>query len=332
MLTTNALILETAGKHLGLKEWPGAPDNPEIVEMFETVGHGWVQDDETAWCAAFVGSILSQIGLQHTGALNARSYENWGTEVSLQAARPGDIVVFWRETPDSWKGHVAILVRFDGDRVIVRGGNQGNSVTDAPYPLSRIVSIRRASANADIPTGRAVIKFGSRGAFVMDLQDQLKRLNYPVGQLDGIFGKHTRSAVLAFQADHNLTTDGVVGTKTWNALEKASPRALRTVDEATLRKAGSKTIAQADQGEKEAKVAGSAIGTLATVDTGKRLLDEVSKSGDMLKAAQTVLVDNWPVLLILVVGVLIATRGPKIMKGLKNIRVVDAILGNNLAR
>ena len=80
--------------------------NPKILQYFADVGHSEVKDDETAWCAAFVGAMLKRAGMPHTGKLNARSYLDWGDEVALEDAQEGDIVVFWRGTPDGWQGHV----------------------------------------------------------------------------------------------------------------------------------------------------------------------------------------------------------------------------------
>lgn len=50
-----------------------------------------------------------------------------------------------------------------------------------------------------------------RGNDILELQRQLKRLGYQVGPLDGSFGPTTERAVRAFQADYEVTNDGVVG-------------------------------------------------------------------------------------------------------------------------
>ena len=84
-----------ARKEIGTWEWKDG-HNPVVLQYFEDTGHAWVQDDETAWCAAFVGSMLKRAGFKHTGKLNARSYQNWGEPVERENARPGDIVVFTR--------------------------------------------------------------------------------------------------------------------------------------------------------------------------------------------------------------------------------------------
>ena len=76
----------------GTKEVKGQKDNPKIVQYFADVGHSWVKDDETAWCAAFVGSCLEKAGLTSTRALNARSYLKWGRKISKPVV--GCVVIF----------------------------------------------------------------------------------------------------------------------------------------------------------------------------------------------------------------------------------------------
>ena len=60
-----------------------------------------------------------------------------------------------------------------------------------------------------------------RGEDVRALQVDLNRLGYACGEVDGIFGPKTNTAVRAFQRDHGLEVDGVVGEKTRAALEEA---------------------------------------------------------------------------------------------------------------
>lgn len=143
-MNANAAILAAAGGHLGVKEWPGAKHNPEVLKYFADSGHAWVQDDETAWCAAYVGSVLASVGIQGTGQLNARSYLKWGTPVD--DPQPGDVVVFWRGDRNGWQGHVGFFVKWQGRDIVVRGGNQGNAVSDAVYSRDRLLGFRRAVA------------------------------------------------------------------------------------------------------------------------------------------------------------------------------------------
>ena len=120
-MTYSSRSLKIAGKYLGMHEWAGAQHNPKIVQMWKDIGQGWIVDDETPWCAAFVGSILGQAGAKGTGKANARSYLTWGAEVMPSDSIPGDVCVFWRGKPDGWKGHVAFLIQIKNNRVWVRG-------------------------------------------------------------------------------------------------------------------------------------------------------------------------------------------------------------------
>lgn len=70
---------------------------------------------------------------------------------------------------------------------------------------------------------RPSLKKGSKGDYVVELQQALIKLGYSVGNAgaDGDFGNATLAAVKRFQTDHKLTVDGVVGTKTWAAIDLA---------------------------------------------------------------------------------------------------------------
>lgn len=69
-------------------------------------------------------------------------------------------------------------------------------------------------------TGR-ILKEGSSGEDVKQLQKDLKKLGYYQASVDGIFGPKTTEAVKAFQTDNGLVSDGIVGPYTYFALEKA---------------------------------------------------------------------------------------------------------------
>jgi N-acetylmuramoyl-L-alanine amidase len=64
----------------------------------------------------------------------------------------------------------------------------------------------------------AVLKQGSKGNEVREMQRRLKLWGYYKGSVDGVFGASTKSAVIAFQKKNGLTADGVVGKSTYKAL------------------------------------------------------------------------------------------------------------------
>lgn len=60
----------------------------------------------------------------------------------------------------------------------------------------------------------AVSKYGSTGEEVKTLQKKLKELGYYNGEIDGIFGSQTQSAVKSFQRNVGITVDGIAGSQT----------------------------------------------------------------------------------------------------------------------
>lgn len=68
----------------------------------------------------------------------------------------------------------------------------------------------------------AVLKQGSKGDEVKEVQRRLKEWGYYKGTVDGVFGAGTKSAVIAFQKKNGLTADGVVGRATYKALGMTS--------------------------------------------------------------------------------------------------------------
>ena len=62
-------------------------------------------------------------------------------------------------------------------------------------------------------TDHPVLRRGSRGLEVAELQTRLRASGLPVG-VDGDFGPATELAVMRFQAEKRLTADGIVGPAT----------------------------------------------------------------------------------------------------------------------
>ena len=66
-----------------------------------------------------------------------------------------------------------------------------------------------------------VLRRGSTGEAVRELQQALKGLGYDAGPVDGQFGARTEDAVKAFQTAQGITADGVVGDVTWINIDEA---------------------------------------------------------------------------------------------------------------
>lgn len=63
-----------------------------------------------------------------------------------------------------------------------------------------------------------VSKFGSSGNEVKRIQTKLKNWGYYSGNIDGVYGSRTTSAVKKFQKSNGLTVDGIAGTATLKAM------------------------------------------------------------------------------------------------------------------
>ncbi|NES27552.1 L,D-transpeptidase family protein [Micromonospora terminaliae] len=77
-----------------------------------------------------------------------------------------------------------------------------------------------AAAGTLAAASRPLLRQGSRGTAVTTLQQRLTALRYDVGGVDGIFGPSTHHAVVAFQKVNGLVRDGIVGPRTWAALDR----------------------------------------------------------------------------------------------------------------
>src|SRR5690554_4035011 len=64
------------------------------------------------------------------------------------------------------------------------------------------------------------LRLGSTGPNVKLIQSLLIKLGYSHGQIDGVYGPQTQRAVINFQRNNGLITDGIVGDKTWEVFLK----------------------------------------------------------------------------------------------------------------
>ena len=70
--------------------------------------------------------------------------------------------------------------------------------------------------------GYPTLRRGSRGCYVMILQDALSTLGYQTGnRIDGIFGARTEEALKGFQRRTSLRVDGVCGCSSWKKISTA---------------------------------------------------------------------------------------------------------------
>lgn len=131
--------LAAARKHIGLREYAGRKHNPTILKWWIAIRAPFT-DDETPWCAGFVGGVLESVGIKSSRSAAARSYLPWG--IVLDKPAVACVVVFERP-PSKWSGHVGFVVGKDkAGNLMVLGGNQGNTVSIKPFSKARVLGYR----------------------------------------------------------------------------------------------------------------------------------------------------------------------------------------------
>lgn len=134
----NALVLAVNEFARGVAEIVGEKNNARILEYHATTTLK-AHDDETPWCSSFVNWCLVNTGEEGTNSAAAASWLTWGRAVDPRDVIEGDLAVLARVGGH----HVGFVVATIGTYVLLLGGNQGNRVSVAPYPLTRVVGFRR---------------------------------------------------------------------------------------------------------------------------------------------------------------------------------------------
>lgn len=122
----------------GLKEGPGAADNPIIVGWATENGIKGYVHDQTPWCGLFMAHCAHVAG--HPLPQDPLWALNWSRfGISVDAPSFGDVLAFVR--PGG--GHVGMYIGEDDQAYHVLGGNQGDSVGFARIDKTRLRAARR---------------------------------------------------------------------------------------------------------------------------------------------------------------------------------------------
>jgi uncharacterized protein (TIGR02594 family) len=137
---------EVAEKELGVHEIPGPRSEKRIQEYIASTTYPDPNpdDSEVPWCSCFVNWCMEQAGIKGTDSAWARSWLNWGREpTDDDGVGKGAVVVLERGANS---GHVGFLDDWDyvngNGRVRLLGGNQGNKVGYAWFPMERVLGYR----------------------------------------------------------------------------------------------------------------------------------------------------------------------------------------------
>lgn len=131
----------------GVREFPGAANNPRIMGMANRA-KGWLgfnyTADAVAWCGLFIADCMAAAGLKPPTrfvGVRALAWASWGVDAGMSATRPplGAVAVMGRKGG----GHVTLVagVYANGD-ISGFGGNQGDMVKASRFERGRIVAFR----------------------------------------------------------------------------------------------------------------------------------------------------------------------------------------------
>lgn len=149
-------------KTFGTVETPGPNSNPAILDWAKKAKLGKVyKDDSIAWCGLWMAYTALQAGWDTPkNPLGAQNWLKFGTPVPITKGRRGtrgrypmlgDVLVFWRDNPKSWKGHVGLYVGEDETHFHVLGGNQKDSVSIVRIAKNRLKGARRCKWKVNQP-------------------------------------------------------------------------------------------------------------------------------------------------------------------------------------
>lgn len=81
--------------------------------------------------------------------------------------------------------------------------------------------VEKSRRRSQLPPFESLLRPGSTGMLVSQLQYALKVLGYFQGTIDGVYADGTSEAVSAFQESRGLTADAIAGSTTWELLQTA---------------------------------------------------------------------------------------------------------------
>lgn len=127
--TGRPTLLETIRPLYGIKEVKGKGSNPKIIRFAKDLGWEW-DDDDIPWCAMFMCWVLWRTGRPHTNSPAAISYKSYGTAATEGDIGSGNVIAVF-------KHHVGVVIAVDGNKILLAGGNQSNSINEVWFDKTK---------------------------------------------------------------------------------------------------------------------------------------------------------------------------------------------------
>ncbi|HEY9631377.1 MAG TPA: peptidoglycan-binding protein [Coleofasciculaceae cyanobacterium] len=110
------------------------------------------------------------------------------------------------------------VIRFQQDMGLTADGVVGSATETALRSPTSATEASSQASSAAAP--QSLVRLGDSGAQISELQRRLTDLGYYNASISGSFDAVTEAAVIRFQQDNNLPTDGIVGSATETALRQ----------------------------------------------------------------------------------------------------------------
>lgn len=234
-------IVEQARAWLGYNEADGS--HKKIIDVYNShkpLARGYKVKYTDAWCATFVSAVAINVGYtdiiptecscpKMIELLKAKG--SW-METDSYVPAPGDLLMYdWDDKNPASENtnspeHVGIIEKIENGVMTIIEGNYKNAVSRREVEINGAYIRGFGVPKYDVETVKnepLILRKGSKGAEVKDLQNKLISLGYDLGKYgaDGDFGSATEKAVKKFQKDHSIGQDGQAGPLTFTALERA---------------------------------------------------------------------------------------------------------------
>lgn len=226
--------------------WTQAQQDKATREQTVKYGQQWVGHN-VADCSGLFSWAFKQLGgyMYHGSDTMYKKYTTASGKLTKgqrsdgQTLQPGTAVFTWNDA-DKKYGHVGLYI---GNNTVIEayGTQKGvirSKVTESRWTnwgeLTGVDYSGVSPSPTPSPTPepeKPTLRRGSKGEYVTLAQTELIQKGYDCGSFgaDGQFGAATEKAVRAFQKQHGLTVDGVIGPKTWAALDAVEPIVKYTV-------------------------------------------------------------------------------------------------------
>jgi hypothetical protein len=206
------------------------PEHQTIVSKCQVLNGSKPSCDRCKWqgdrcfdCRGFTDWCLNQVDIDLYGEGATAQYstkENWLERGKIDSM-PECVCCVFVSTDGSKKSHTGLYIG-NGQTIECSGTVYQKELarkwTHYAIPKGLYTAEEIAAIRKENPRPKGILRKGDTGTDVENLQGVLNRLGYGCGKADGIFGTMTLAAVKAFQADHGLVPDGIVGPKTWTEL------------------------------------------------------------------------------------------------------------------